>query len=111
MKLDKTENGVKRSKNFTQFTASMVAKGLIYVINQSNKNAEKLNFTIGEMWNGFDEVLDAVAESKWTAQSTNITIHAQNKSCFTTELNNLIERYAEKKNPKDILIEYLKGSN
>ena len=111
VKLDKTENGAKRSKYCSQFTASMGVEGLIYVIDQFNKNADKLNLTIGEKWNNSDEVLDAVAESKWTSQIINIAPQARNEIYFTTQLNILIGSYAKNVNPTDVLIKYLKGLN
>ena len=83
--MDKTENGVNRSKYFPQFTAKMGVEGLLYVIDQFNKNATKLNFTIGEKWENFDEVLDAVAESKWTAQVTNFAAQAKTEASFNAE--------------------------
>jgi len=58
VKIDKTENGVKRSKYFPQFTASMGVEGLIHVVDYFNKNATKLNFTTAEKWANFDEVLE-----------------------------------------------------
>jgi len=48
VKMDKTENGVKQSKYFPRFTASMGVEGLIHVVDYFNKNATKLNFTTAE---------------------------------------------------------------
>jgi len=110
VKMDKTENGVKRSKYFPQFTASMGVEGLIHVVDcYFNKNATKLNFTTAEKWANFDEVLDSVAESKWTARITNIAPQAPTKNRLKSEIKWLIGSYAESDNPRDVLIEYLKG--
>lgn len=94
----KTENGVKRSKYFPQFTASMGVEGLIHVIDYFNKNATKLNFTIAEKWANFDEVLDAVAESKWFARINNIAAQAKTENGFRNEIKWLIGSYAESDN-------------
>ena len=111
VKMEKTENGVKRSKYFPQFTASMGVEGLIHVVNYFNKNAEKLNFTIAEKWANFDEVLDSVAESKWSARINNIATQARTENCLKNEINWLIGSYVESDNPRDVLIEYLKSSS
>ena len=90
---------MKRSKYFPQFTATMGVEGLLYVVDQFNKNTTKLNFTIGEKWENLDEVLDAVAESKWTAQIANIAAQAKTEARFNAEINILIGSYAESQNP------------
>ena len=104
-KIDKTENGVKRSKYFPHFTASMGVEGLIHVVDYFNT---KLNFTTAEKWANFDEVLDSVAESKWTAR-INIVPQVRTENRLKSEIKWLIGSYAESDNPRDVLIEYLKG--
>ena len=54
VKMDKTENGVRRSKYFPLFTASMGVEGLIHVVDYFKKNATKINFTTAEKWENFD---------------------------------------------------------
>ena len=111
VKMDKVENGQKRVKYFTQFTATMGVEGLIYVMDQFIKNATKLNFTTADKWNNFDEVLDPVAESKWTDQITNFAGQSRTEARFKTELDKLVQEHTGSDNPRDVLIQYLKSSS
>ena len=87
----------------------MGVEGLIHVVDYFNKNATKLNFTISEKWSNFDEVLDSVTEPKWSNRIINIVNQVCTENRFKTEVNWLIGSYAESDNPRDVLIEYLKG--
>ena len=87
----------------------MGVEGLIHIVDYFNKNATKLNFTTAEKWTNFDEVLDSVAESKWTARITNIAPQARTENRLKSEIKWLIGTYAESDFPRDVLIEYLKG--
>ena len=88
----------------------MGVEGLIHIVDYFNKNATKLNFTTAEKWENFDEVLGSLAESKWTARITNIAPQARTENRLKSEIKWLIGSYAESDNPRDVLIEYLKGS-
>ncbi len=97
--MEKTENGVKKSKYFPQFAATMGIEQLLYVIDYFNKNTEKLNFTFREKWENFDEILDAVAASKWKAYITNIPPQARTDARFNAEINASVGSYAESQSP------------
>ena len=62
-----------------------------------------------QRWENFDEVQDSVAESKWAARITNIAPQARTENRLKSEIKWLIGSYAESDNPRDVLIEYLKG--
>ena len=92
------------------FKASAGVEGLFHVIDKFLKAATRLNFQAAELWDQFEDVLDTVAENKWTNLIQNIGGGARNRNRFLREVTvNFVAQYAESENPRDVLIEYIKG--
>ena len=86
VKLEKTVDGDSVSKKVPMFSVQHGVEGLFLVIDHFKKATCRMNLTVADYWEQFEDVLDTVAEAKWTMQIANIGVNQRSMNCFEQEL-------------------------
>ena len=98
------------SRKVPVFKASTGVEGLFHVIDKFMKAGTRLNFQAADWWDQFEDVLDAVAENKWTNLIQGIPNGQKTRNRFVRETTeNFVAQYTESDQARDILVEYIKG--
>jgi len=108
VKLEVTHRGVTRSKKVPVFKSATKVEGLFHVMDAFDKTANRLNFTVAEKWDLFEDVLDVVADRKWTNLTRNIANDQRTNQRFQEERAKLVAAFAEGESPRDTLLTYLR---
>jgi len=69
---------------------------------------EWLNCQARDCWDTFEDVLDATAECKWSNLIHGVANAQKTRGRFDTHVDNLLHKYAQGDNPRDVSIENIK---
>ena len=96
------------SRKIATFSSTFGIQELIFVIDNYNKIAARINLTVAEKWDYFEDILDPSALNRWTAQLATVNGTQKTNARFLQEQNTFIHSYTGADNPRDLLLEYVR---
>eukprot|EP00980_Cylindrotheca_fusiformis_P016313 scaffold4845_cov117-Cylindrotheca_fusiformis.AAC.1 len=83
-----------RSRKLPRWTGDRGIEGLFYCYDQFKQFATRLNFNDNDHWTYFPDILDAVAQRAWEAQTSNIEEWNRTHLRLEVEFNDFVTKYA-----------------